>query len=88
MKMNRQNPGGEIVTRHTMKGSEKYQARGKGDMTNAGYQETPSPMKKTSMGGDGHLQGKSRGGHVRSTAHAHTSMQGTIGPVGTGKGLK
>ena len=32
MKMNRQNPGGEIATRPSMKGCEKYLARGKGDL--------------------------------------------------------
>lgn len=31
-KMSRQNPGGEVVTRPTMKGCEKFQARGKGDI--------------------------------------------------------
>ena len=55
MKMNRQNPGGEAYSKPTMKGCEKYRARGKNDMFGGGLQTkyaAASPgMSGMSMGG-------------------------------------
>ena len=73
MKMNRQNPGGEVVTRPTMKGSEKYQARGQGSVLGAYPQiGSNSPCK---------LEGKTMGGHAYGSkhagAHVRTSTKGS-----------
>jgi hypothetical protein len=55
MKMNRQNPGGEIATRPTMKGCEKYMAEGKGSIpTNyagAAYPGTKGSLKAPGLKG-------------------------------------
>jgi len=86
--MSRQNPGGEEHSNRTMKGCEKYQAQGKGDLTRKGYENTPSPMKHQTLTSPSKLEGASKGGHVRTYGHANTSMSGTIGPVGKQVGCK
>ena len=60
MKMNQQNPGGEIATRPTMKGCEKYMARGKGDLKTY----TDSGQTKFALSRKG-LEGKVPAGKAR-----------------------
>lgn len=85
MKMNRQNPGGENPTPRTMKGCEKYMARGKGSIE-TGY--APGRMKKFDQGSEGALQGAAKAGSVYIPGgHALTSTSGAT-VTGSGKGLK
>ena len=85
MKMSRQNPGGEIHAKPTMKGCEKYMDKGKGDVFQSDYPSSTNPMRKQTVAAPG-LSGMSKAGHVRST-HAHTSMSGST-VTGTSKACK
>lgn len=83
MKMNPQNPGGEDMSERRMKGCEKYMRKGKGEIT---PYPVPSPMKKEDLAGEGAIA-RSKGAHIQSTSHAHSSMSGAT-VTGSGKGLK
>mgnify|MGYP001193025151 CR=1 FL=1 len=70
MKMNRQNPGGEGQMTKSMKGCEQYMKKGQGDLKPYGLTTKYSAQERG-------LEGKTKGGHVRSTAHAKTSFTGS-----------
>lgn len=82
MKRDQQNPGGEEHSNRTMKGCEKYMARGQGDMTRKGYEGTPPPMKNQALASPSKIAGMAAKGHVRTYGHSLTS---TTGATVTGK---
>lgn len=86
MKMDPKNPGGEDTSERTMGGCEKYMNRGQGSMYQNDYK--PAPMKKQTLGSVCKIEGMEKGGHIRNTGHALTSIQGDPGPVGTSKACK
>lgn len=74
MKMNRQNPGGEVHSKPTMKGCEKYQTQGQGSVL-GGKLQTNYALASPGM------NGMSKGGHASDAkhkgGHAHTSFSGS-----------
>ena len=79
MKMNPQNPGGEVHAKPTMKGLEKYMVKGQGSVL-GGTLQTKGALAAPGM------SGMAKGAHVRST-HAKSSMSGTT-VTGTSKACK
>lgn len=63
MKMNRQNPGGECHSHPSMKGCEKYMARGKGDIA-TNYAGAAYPGTRGSLAAPG-LKGMVPAGKAR-----------------------
>ena len=51
MKMDQSNPGGMEVNQRSMKGCEKYQAEGKGNVLQGGYLQTKFSAKARGMEG-------------------------------------
>lgn len=79
MKRDNRNPGGENYSPMTMKGCEKFQARGKGSVLGA-YPQIGSNS-------DSKIAGMTSGGNVQKSGYALTSTSGAK-THGTGKGLK
>jgi len=76
VKMNRQNPGGEVHSKPTMKGCEKFITHGQGNVL-GGTLQTKYALKAPGM------EGLAKGGHTfgakHAGAHARTSFTGKNG---------
>ena len=79
MKMTTKNPGGEVHAKPTMKGCEKYMARGKGDLK----PYVAGGLRKADAGSFGALAGPKAAG----TGHAKTSFSGAT-VTGSSKACK